>query len=84
MPPTKQDFENALNTILQQARNIPGVVGVVVRSGDLHRYVGGYPGRDHRMPLCCEVMKEKMQPSDQILNSPSSGQGANLEILYKF
>jgi len=27
------------------------------KSGDLHRKVGGYPKHNHRMHLCCPVMK---------------------------
>jgi len=30
-----------------------GLDKVEIRSGDLHRSVGGYPGTNHRMPICC-------------------------------
>ncbi|MBS7621296.1 hypothetical protein KEJ32_04210, partial [Candidatus Bathyarchaeota archaeon] len=32
---------------------------VIVRAGDLHRKVGGYPGSNHRMPICCHVLFTK-------------------------
>lgn len=60
-------------------RNMPHVE---VRSGDLHRAVGGYPGPNHRMPICCSVMYAMMQEGDQIIKTPPKGKGANLIIQY--
>ena len=56
---------------------------VDVRSGDLHRKVGGYPGHNHRMPVCCSVMYAEKCARDVILSSPPSGKGASLVIRYK-
>ena len=81
MPPTAQNFQIELNNIFASAKQ-QGKLYVDVRAGDLHRKVGGYPGRNHRMPLCCEVMKRNMKPGDRILQQPPSGQGANLVIRY--
>jgi len=82
MPPTAQDFQDALDSIFHEAER-SGKRYVDVKSGDLHRLVGGYPGRNHRMPVCCEVMRRNMRPDDQILHQPPSGQGATLVIRYK-
>ena len=56
---------------------------LVVTAGALHRMVGGYPGKNARMPVCCGVMKREMKPGDTILYAPPSGQGASLEISYR-
>jgi hypothetical protein len=80
MQPTMRDFQKELDEIFEMAQ---GQVHVDVKSGDLHRRVGGYPGRNHRMHSCCEVMKRNMKQGDQILQQPSSGQGATLVIRYK-
>jgi len=79
--PTAEEFEVALATILRDAEK-HGRDHVDVTSGDLHRRVGGYPGRKHRMPACCGVMRQLMRPGDQVLQQPESGQGASLAIRY--
>ena len=56
---------------------------VDVQSGDLHRKVGGYPGNNHRMPVCCSVMCAEKRARDVVLSSPPSGEGASLVIRYK-
>ncbi|KAF5053747.1 hypothetical protein DSECCO2_395320 [anaerobic digester metagenome] len=48
-------FRNAIISILHRAEN-DGLTSVDIRSGDLHRQVGGYPGPYHSMPTCCAVM----------------------------
>ena len=54
-----------------------------MRSGDLHKRVGGYPGSNHRMPVCCEVMyAEMIDGVDEILHAPPKRKGASLEIEY--
>ena len=82
MSPTAQDFQKELDSIFASATK-QGKPYIDVRSGDLHRRVGGYPGHNHRMPVCCEVMRRNMKPGDQILQEPPSGQGATLLIHYK-
>lgn len=59
-----------------------GASFVDVISGDLHRAVGGYPGQNHRMPTCCEVMYAEMEARDQILSAPPNGKGATVSIRY--
>ena len=55
---------------------------VDIRAGALHRRVGGYPGYNHRMPICCKVMQNARIGADEIIASPPSGQGASLTIRY--
>ena len=82
MAPTAQDFQRALNEIFKSALD-KGEVYIDVKSGDLHRKVGCYPGSNHRMPICCDVMKRNMKPVDQLLQQPPKGQGATVVIRYK-
>jgi 5-methylcytosine-specific restriction protein A len=82
MPLTELDIQNELNNILFSAQN-KHIHFVDVKSGDLHRRVGGYPAYNHRMPICCSVMKNSMKSGDIILHEPPSGQGASLIIRYK-
>ena len=53
-----------------------------INAGELHLRVGGYPGPNHRMPVCCRVMKEEMHPGDIILQEPPKGAGASLTVRY--
>ena len=79
--PTADDFRNLLARKFESAA-AGGEDHVVIRSGDLHRELGGYPGRSHRMRACCKVMCTAMGSGDKVLKSPPSGQGANLVIHY--
>ena len=56
---------------------------VEITSGDVHREVGGYPGSNHRMPVCCEVMYAEMTERDELLSAPPKGKGATLTIRYQ-
>lgn len=54
-----------------------------INAGELHRVIGGYPGPDHDMPPCCNVMKEAFDASrDEIVHEPPKGLGASLTIRY--
>lgn len=55
-----------------------------INAGELHRRVGGYSGRNHQMPFCCDVMPGALAPDagDVILDEPPSGEGASLTIRY--
>jgi len=79
---SNQDFQNELNHIFSIAQQ-QGKDYVDVKSGDLHRQVGGYPGPNHRMPVCCDIMKKNMKNGDQILQQPPKGRGATLIIRYR-
>lgn len=76
--PKAEAFRRALQAIFNDAKDD----FVVVTSGDLHRLVGGYPGRNHNMAGCCSVMMNMRRPGDRILAQPPSGKGATLTIRY--
>ncbi len=80
--PKSEDFVNALQKIFKQ-ESAKGNKSIIVNSGELHRVVGGYPRRNHRMPVCCSVMKKAMKSTDHIISEPLKGQGASLSIEYK-
>jgi hypothetical protein len=75
-------FEQAIRTTLRAAADA-GRPHVDITSRDLHRSVGGYPGPNHRMPVCCSVMYGFMKPGDIVVDAPPSGQGAKLTIRYR-
>jgi len=81
--PTAEDFKLELHRMMLEAMK-EGKVSVVINAGELHSRVGDYPGRDHRMPVCCEVMRTAFarDAGDVILEEPPSGQGASLTIQY--
>lgn len=81
MPVTADDFFNALNNQLHQAQQA-GQSHLVINSGNLHRQVGDYPGPNHRMPICCRVMRSASTENDPILEEPPKGNGASLTIKY--
>lgn len=78
---TSSIFEAELGKVLREASH-QGHPFIVVRSGDVHRAVGSYPGPNHRMPVCCGVMERLMRPGDKIIAAPPKGRGANLYIGY--
>jgi hypothetical protein len=78
---TKQ-FRAALTKALAAAEK-EGFSAVEVRAGNLHKKLGSYPGTDHRMPVCCEVMRQAMKPTDKVVDSPAGGHGAGLTIRYR-
>lgn len=82
MPTNTEDFRKELQALLADAEE-RGFVAVDVKSGNLHRRVGGYPGQEHRMPICCDAMYAQMKPSDVIVSKPDSGKGASVVIRYK-
>ena len=51
---------------------------VEINSGQLHREVGGYPGQNHRMPMCCAVMRSEMSAGDAIPQESPKKQGSSL------
>ncbi len=53
-----------------------------LNAGWIHRTVGGYPGKGHRMPVCCDVMYDLMSGNDMVLKAPKKGKGASLTIRY--
>ena len=79
---TAEDFRNELAAMFAAAAKA-GRGTIVVRAGNLHRAVGGYPGSGHRMPVCCNVMyAEMVEGVDEVLSAPASGRGASVTIEY--
>jgi len=80
--PIAEDFERILECIFDCATQ-QGRSHVDVRAGDIHRLAGHYPGPDHRMPVCCEVLRRKMGAGDEIIQAPPKGDGATVRIRYR-
>ena len=82
--PTAEDFKHELFRAMADAQDA-GNEHVEISAGELHRRVGGYPGSDHRIPNCCQVMKAQLAPDygDIVVDEPPSGQGASLTIRYR-
>ena len=78
---TADIFREEIRKILKTETD-KGSKYVDITSGDLHRKVGGYPGKNHSMPTCCDVMKSLMKSKDEVLQSPPKGKGATLTIRY--
>ena len=51
-------------------------------SGNVHRAVGGYSGSNHRMPVCCDVMYDRMKINDVVLSAPCKGKSSTVKIRY--
>ncbi len=79
---TSAIFHSQLQSEFSRAEK-QGKSHVDINSGDLHGAVGDYPGKNHRMPVCCEVMYNEMKTSDEVIAAPPKGKGASLTIRYK-
>ena len=77
MPLITVDFQKALRARFQDAK-ANGDRWLIVRAGDLHEEVGA----TDRMPMSCGAMVAAMLPGDTVADSPPSGMGASLTILY--
>jgi 5-methylcytosine-specific restriction protein A len=53
-----------------------------VSAAQLHRALGGYPGVNHRIPICCSVMRTSMREGDSIVISPDRGIGPSLTVRF--
>lgn len=79
--PNTNDFKSKIEQILYNARN-QGDKYVDILSADLHKSLGGYPSKNHRMASCCEVMYSMMKSKDEVIAAPPKGKGATLKIRY--
>jgi hypothetical protein len=77
--PTAEDFREVLNRLFYEAFK-KHQDSVEINAGEMHRLAGDYPGTNHRMPLCCSVMRSKMDADagDAVLSAPPGGDGASL------
>lgn len=80
--PRAEEFRLELIRVFYEAVQ-QGKSTVEISAGELHRRVGDYPGANHRIPVCCEVMRSQFCPDDLIVEEPPSGQGASLTIRYR-
>lgn len=80
--PNSADFTAELLQMLSEAES-KGLSSLEVRAGHLHERVGGYPGPNHRMPACCDMMRKQMRDGDTIVKQPPKGRGATLTIRYR-
>lgn len=81
MIPTMEAFRGTLTALLSEASS-QGKRRIQVAAKELHGRVGGYPGRNHRMPMCCDVMYEFMRQGDTVVAAPPKRKGASLLIEY--
>lgn len=82
MPRKANDFRKRLRKRLKRAEE-EGKPHEDINAGELHRDVGGYPGPDHRMPVCCGVMRSEMKNGDRIIEEPPEGDGASPTVRYE-
>ena len=54
--PNADDFRDELYCTMLEAMK-SGDPFAEINAGELHRRVGDYPGRNHRMPICCQVRR---------------------------
>ena len=80
--PVRYDFDRELRTLLTDASG-KGLELIEISAGQLHKLVGGYPGKSHRMPVCCARMRAAMRAGDRITYAPPKGNGARLNIEYR-
>jgi len=79
--PVAEDFRQALAGFLAEAER-DGRAEVEVSAAQLHRALGGYPGRHHRIPICCSVMRAGMRAGDSIVTSPVAGIGPEFSVRF--
>jgi 5-methylcytosine-specific restriction protein A len=80
--PSAGDFRTKLKVQIDHAAK-QGRAHIDINAGELHRDVGGYPGPENRMPMCCDAMYREKRAGDEIISQPPKGKGASLTIRYK-
>lgn len=80
--PNSDDFRREILKIFEKAKKEKKEF-VEIIAGELHRKIGYYPGPNHRMYSLCNVMRDLLQPGDEILNQPKKGRGPRLKIRYR-
>lgn len=81
MIPVKKDFDAKIEELKSISRN-KGDSFLNMTSEELHKIIGGYPSKNHRMASCCDAMYDAMQTGDEIIQAPPKGKGASLRIKY--
>lgn len=80
--PTMDDFREELKAYFMWGK-LQQMSSIVIKAGDLHRSVGGYPTPFNRMTMCCNAMYQEQSSGDQIVERPNKGYGATLAIKYQ-
>ena len=69
-----EDFQKELDQIFDFAEK-KKLDSATINAGDFHQVVGDHPGSNHRILVCCSVLRKAMISADQILVSPPKGNG---------
>ena len=80
MYPSTEDFEQIINIILRTSQAYNNEFKLLCAK-DLHTFVGGYPGKNHRIPNCCSATRNLMLAGDE--KTETENNGANFTIRYK-
>ncbi len=80
--PTAEAFAAELKRRLTDGQ-ASGKAHIHVSAFDLHRSIAPYPAPNHRMPLCCQVMRAAMRDGDQALTQAEKD-GPELLVRYTF
>ncbi|WP_374614973.1 hypothetical protein [Sphingorhabdus sp.] len=80
--PKMDDFREELKAHLMWGK-LQQMSSVVIKAGDLHRSVGGYPTPFNRMTMCCNAMYQEQRGEDRVIERPNKGYGATLTIEYQ-
>jgi len=80
MIPRKEDFENEIVKIQNEARQ-KGLREIQINALELHKKVGFDP-LNHRMASACNAIYNLMTRRDEIIHSPPKGKGSSLTVLF--
>lgn len=80
MYPSTEDFKDIINIALRVSQAYEKNFRIITAK-EIHSFIGGYPGVNHRIPNCCNAMRKLMIAGDEIIGSPQDG--ANFMIKYK-
>ena len=81
MVATAEEFDEALKALLEGATK-KDLTSIEISGKILHEHVGGYPGRDHRMPMACAALRRAMRSSDSVLPNKLKKDGASFTVHY--
>jgi hypothetical protein len=80
MFPSTEDFKEIITIVLRTAQAYETDFKIL-SAKEIHSFIGGYPGTNHRIPNCCNAMRQIMIAGDENIGSPQDG--ANFMIKYK-
>ncbi len=58
-----------------------GAANVLINAPSLYKSLGGYPGSDHGMPLCCDAMEQEIKAGDLLLVDRANQAGMTVRYL---